>query len=75
MQILWFVHRLSQTLPQEALAELQCELRETMFDEWLFEVVPTVRAAFREEWVVRHCLSCRMCSERFCSSLDGEERS
>eukprot|EP00973_Karenia_brevis_P044033 6100267-Karenia_brevis.AAC.1 len=50
METLWFVYRLSQTLPEAQLATLSWNFGRDTFDQWLFQLVPLVRAAFREEW-------------------------
>ena len=72
METLWFVYRLTQTLPEDKLATLTWEFGRDSFDQWLFQLVPSVRTAFREEWVIRHCSSCKICSQRFCFGLDGK---
>ena len=42
------------------------------FDEWLWDLLPSVRERFQHKWLVDHVASCKLCSACFGYGLDGK---
>ena len=77
MECLWFAWTLINFLPLSVSRGLEwleysTDDHHQVNDDWLSQLMSTVRERFVQKWVIDHVMHCKVCSECFAVGLDGK---